>query len=115
LQEFDKNNPVVEDKPDKFLHGEWNFQYSNQHLQRQVFSLPYKHSVRRYPTLCFDLLGCSNSEAALFTSLYSWETQTARILTVNSAACYISVKLKFGVVWVQEDLAQITTSRIVKA
>jgi hypothetical protein len=38
----------------------------------------------------------------------------ARVLGVNAATCYICVKLKFGVAWVQKDPAKMTSSTPVK-
>jgi hypothetical protein len=38
------------------------------------------------------------------------KSQVARVLGVNSATCYRSVKLKFVVAWVKKDPAKITTS-----
>jgi hypothetical protein len=38
----------------------------------------------------------------------------ATVFRMNSAICYISVKLTFGIVWVQKDAAKIITSVLVK-
>jgi hypothetical protein len=51
---------------------------------------------------------------SLVCRLQSTKTEVARVSGVNSATCYTSVKLKFGVAWAQKDPAKITTSTPVK-
>jgi hypothetical protein len=62
----------------------------------------------------FWFAGLSKLGSSLSCILHLEKNQVARVLWVNSATCYKSVKLKFGAAWVQKDPANITTSAPVK-
>jgi hypothetical protein len=72
----------------------------------------FQISGERRPTSDFDWQG--KLGGCLIRLLQLEKNPVARGLMMNSATCYTSVKLRFGVAWVQKTPAIITTSVPVK-